>query len=162
MTGASGAGSPDFSDEEAVRALLGRESTTKHQIALRCPGGGPAVLQNQARDSAGHPFPTRYWLACRSLSRAVARLEADGGVRELEQRADLADALSASQRRHAELHDGHFITGSSDPARVKCLHAHLAFGLVQGGEVGEWIWRRSGVEWPRRCCVRDVIESADG
>jgi len=151
---------PGVSDEDAVRALLGRESTTNHRIAVRCPRGGPAVLENRSRDAAGRPFPTRHWLACRSLSRTVARLEADGGVRELEQCCDLAAALRSSQERHAELHDGHFIAGARDPRHVKCLHAHLAFALVEGGEVGDWIRRRASVEWPERCCVRDVLEAA--
>jgi hypothetical protein len=151
---------PGVSDEDAIRALLGRESTIDHRIALRCPRGGPAVLQNRSRDAAGRPFPTRYWLACRSLSRAVARLEAGGGVRELEQNGALADALRAAQERHAALHDGHLIAGAGDPGHVKCLHAHLAFGLVEGGEVGDWITRRAGAEWPARCCVYDVLEAA--
>ncbi len=162
MTEVSGAGLPGVSDEDAVRALLGRTSTTTHKVALRCPAGGPAVLENQPRDSAGHPFPTRYWLACRSLSRAVARLEAEGGVRELEQSPELADALGASQQSHADLHDGHFITGAADPAHVKCLHAHLAFGLIHGGEVADWIRERAHADWPKGCCVHDVIGTVDG
>jgi hypothetical protein len=157
MMEVSGAGLPGVSDEDAVRALLGRESTTHHRIVVRCPGGGPAVLENQSRDAAGRPFPTRYWLACRSLSRAVARLEAEGGVRALEQCSHLVAALSSAQKRHAELHDGHYIAGAGDPRHVKCLHAHLAFALVEGGDIGEWIRRRARAEWPERCCVHDVV-----
>jgi hypothetical protein len=154
---ASGAGLPGISDRRAVRALLGRESVSHHTVALRCPYGGPAVLENTPRDAEGRPFPTRYWLACRAVARAVARLEASGGVRELETSDALDDALADAQRRHAELHDGHYIAGVGDPRHVKCLHAHLAFGMVQGGIIGEWIWERAEAQWPERCCVEPLV-----
>ena len=158
MTAGSGTGLPGCSDADAVRALLGRRSLTRHTVALRCPSGGPAVLENRPRDAGGRPFPTRYWLACRALGRAVARLEAEGGVRALEQDAEAAPALAEAQRRHAALHDGHLIAGAGEPGHVKCLHAHLAFALVHGGGVGDWIRARARVEWPERCCVHDLLE----
>jgi len=161
MTAESSAGSPAVSDADAVRALLGRDSITHHGVAVRCPHGRPAVLQNDPVDSRGRPFPTRYWLACRALSRAVSRLEADGGVKELEQDSEMAGALADAHRRHAELHEGYRVAGSGDPEHVKCLHSHLAFALAEGGPIAEWIADRTDLSWPTRCCVDDMIAGGD-
>lgn len=157
---ASGAGSPRDSDDRAIAALLGREPFTSHRVAVRCPHGGPAVLENDPVDLRGRPFPTRYWLSCRALGEAVSRLEAAGGVKRLEAETDLREALLAANARHAELHDGRNVGGVRDPATVKCLHAHLAFGLATGGNpVTEWIMRESGAAWPETCCVPAAPEA---
>lgn len=161
MTAASSAGSPALSDHDAVRALLGRESITHHAVAVRCPHGRPAVLQNAPTDADGNPFPTRYWLACRALGRAVSRLEADGGVKALERDAEMSDAVADAHRRHAELHDGHRVAGSGDPRHVKCLHAHLAFALAEGGAIERWIGDRVAIDWPKTCCVDDILGGRD-
>jgi hypothetical protein len=145
------------SDAEAVAALLGRPSLTAWRVAVRCPHGGPAVLENDPVDLRGRPFPTRYWLACRALGDAVSRLEAAGGVKALEAREDLRGALADQHRRHAARHGGTNVAGTRDPARVKCLHAHLAAGLAMGGgPVTDWIMAESGAAWPARCCVEAV------
>ena len=142
-------------DQEAVSRLIGRRPFTVYSVAVRCPGGGPAVLSNEPVDQTGHPFPTRYWLACRRLRDAVSRLEADGGVRELESDARMHEAVLAANARHCALHAGHNIAGIADPRRVKCLHAHLAFSLAEGGNpVGEWIAQRTPISWPSHgCCA---------
>jgi hypothetical protein len=129
-------------------------------VAVRCPGGCPAVLANAPRDRAGRPFPTAYWLCCRALVEAVSRLEAAGGVGLLERDPDMAGPLAAAHDRHAARHDGHAVAGVSDRRRVKCLHAHLAFGLAEGGgPVADWIMARSGARWPDRCCVGEPLEA---
>lgn len=158
MTAASfPTGSPSPSDRSSAVALLGREPLTDFAVAVRCPHGGPAVLRNEPVDLRGRPFPTRFWLACRALSEAVSRLEAAGGVRALEADEAMRPALLAAQRRHAGLHAGHLIAGAGDPGHVKCLHAHLAFALAEGGgPVGDWILERAGAGWPERCCVEAV------
>jgi hypothetical protein len=156
---APSAGSPASSDRRAVRALIGREPFTGFRVAVRCPHGGPAVLENAPEDLRGRPFPTRNWLACRALAEAVSRLEAAGGVRELEADPAMAEHIDAAHRRHAALHAGYRVAGAGDPAHVKCLHAHLAFGLACGGSpVADWIMERAGAAWPERCCVADVLE----
>ena len=82
---ASGASSAASSaDAEAVRRLIGREPHPGFRVAVRCPFGTPAVIENAPHDERGYPFPTREWLTCRALAAAVSRLEADGGVRMLE------------------------------------------------------------------------------
>jgi len=151
----SGDSSPGSSaDADAVRRLIGRDPHAGFRVAVRCPHGGPAVIQNAPTNADGHPFPTRDWLACRALVTAVSRLEAEGGVRMLESDPEMADALAHAHERHAEVHAGHRVAGSGNPDHVKCLHAHLAFALAEGGTpVGDWILARSGAEWPATCCA---------
>lgn len=160
MTAAHSGGSPPSSDREAVAALIGREPFTRFSVAVRCPHGAPAVVRNEPLDLRGRPFPTRDWLACRTLGEAVSRLEAAGGVRMLEEDAGMAGPLAEAHRRHQELHAGHRVAGGGDPRHVKCLHAHLAFGLAEGGTpVSDWILERSGAGWPAVCCL-DRIAAA--
>lgn len=136
-----------------MRELLGREPFTDYRIAVRCPHGRPAVLRNAPTDLRGRPFPTRDWLLNPALCLAVSRLEAAGGVRRLEEDAEMAEHLAQAHRRHAALHGGFRVAASGDPAHVKCLHAHLAFALGQGGSpIGDWILARAGVDWPQGCC----------
>jgi hypothetical protein len=154
VTAARSAGSPPSSDRAAVAALIGREPLAGFEVAVRCPFGAPAVVRNLPRDDRGRPFPTRDWLTCRALVDAVSRLEAAGGVRMLESEGALREEVLAAHRRHQALHEGHRVAGSGDPRHVKCLHAHLAFAMDEGGSpVGEWIRERAEARWPARCCV---------
>ncbi len=153
-SGASSAGSS--TDADAVRRLIGRDAHAGFRVAVRCPFGVPAVVENSPRDERGYPFPTREWLTCRALATAVSRLEADGGVRLLEQDEEMAAPLAAAHARHQAVHEGHRVAGAGDPDHVKCLHAHLAFALAEGGNpVGDWIMARSGAAWPSACCIGD-------
>jgi len=145
---------PPSPDAAAVVALIGRPPHTRYRVAVRCPFGGPAVLENDPVDLRGNPFPTRYWLACRRLGEAVSRLESAGGVRRLESEPGMPDALREASARHRTLHAGHNVAGAGDPARAKCLHAHLAFGLATGGgPVPDWIAANAATAWPDRCCL---------
>ena len=154
----SGASSPASSaDADAVRRLIGRDPHAGFRVAVRCPFGAPAVIENAPRDEQGHPFPTREWLTCRALAGAVSRLEAEGGGRMLEQDDDMREPLAQAHARHQALHDGHRVAGAGDPDHVKCLHAHLAFALAEGGSpVGDWIMQRSGAGWPAACCAGEA------
>lgn len=72
----------------------------------------------------------------------------------LEDDPDMVEPLADAHTRHAALHAGYRIAGGGDPLRVKCLHAHLAFALAEGGSpVGNWILGRSGAQWPSTCCA---------
>ena len=144
---------PGPADVRAVEAMFGRSSIVDFRVAVRCPAGGPAVLEDRPRDRRGRPFPTRNWLACRALGDAVSRLEAADGVRALEDDPVMASALAGAQAEHARRHDGHLIAGAGDAAHVKCLHAHLAFALAcGGGPIADWIGDRADLAWPERCC----------
>jgi len=112
-------------------------------------------------DVEGRPFPTRHWLSCRALCAAVSRLEAAGGVRELEGDEEMRPAIAAAHAEHAALHGAYRVGGVGDDGRVKCLHAQLAFALATGGNpVGDWIERRLEFAWPDRCCVERLEAGA--
>ena len=66
-------------DRAIVERQLGREPRAFLRAVVRCPFGAPAVTLQAPYDSAGDPFPTTFYLTCRHLVAAVARLEAAGG-----------------------------------------------------------------------------------
>jgi len=147
---------PGRSDVDAVARLLGRAPRSRWTVAVRCPHGTPAVIENEASDRDGNPFPTRYWLVCRALSARVARLEADGGVKALESDPAGAAVLAQAHRRHRDL-TGTGVAGTIDPTRAKCLHAHLAFALVDDdAPMLGWIGARTDLAFPERCCLDDA------
>ncbi len=147
-------------DLEIVERQLGRVPRAFRRVALRCPFGAPAVVEQEPYDEDGNPFPTQFWLTCRHLVAAIARIEADGGV-ERWTRAVAADpALAASlERGHAaqralrpELPAG--IGGATRLGSLKCLHAHVAFALARPGyQLGEQVLAEVESLWPEgRCC----------
>jgi hypothetical protein len=162
-------------DRAVVERQLGREPRAFLRVAVRCPFGAPAVTLQSPYDSGGDPFPTTFYLTCRYLVAAVARLEAAGGIERWSELAETDEELSASlaaatedQRalRHdlagdrvgkengASLDLG--IGGTARPERLKCLHAHVAFALARPGyELGERIRSEVEPEWPERCCTLD-------
>lgn len=159
-------------DRAAVARQLGRRPRAFLRVAVRCPWGLPAVTEEDPYDDAGVPFPTTYYLTCRHLVAAVSRLEATGGV-ERWSAAVAADEVLASALRRATLEqqsirrvlaagrtgtDGGAslrsgIGGSSNPARLKCLHAHVAFALARPGYlVGEAVLAEVPERWPADGC----------
>jgi hypothetical protein len=132
----------------------------------------PAVTEQAPYDREGAPFPTSYYLTCRHLVAAIARLEAAGGVerwsRAVENDHALAESLARAtdeQRRvrhelaaGMQLSDGGAsldlgIGGSRSPGHLKCLHAHVAFALARPGYVlGEAILAEAEDPWPPACC----------
>ena len=119
-------------------------------VLARCASGHPLVIRNRPVDAGGHPFPTLYWLTCPETVRAIARLESDGWIKRLDERAELdPDARAALRRAHDEyakergrLESGAEAWGGVGGAArgVKCLHAHYAY-LVAGGPdpIGRWV-----------------------
>jgi uncharacterized protein len=160
-------------DRALVERQLGRPPRAFRRVVARCPFGAPAVTEQWPYDDAGDPFPTTYYLTCRYVVAAVARLEAAGGVEgwseQVEQDPGLAAAVAAAtaeQRsvRH-ELARGRSgsdggasldlgIGGSANPGRLKCLHAHVAYALARPGyELGDRILADLEPLWPDRCCT---------
>jgi len=147
-------------DLSTVEQQLGRAPRAFRRIALRCPHGAPAVIEQEPFALDGSPFPTQFWLSCRHLAARLARIEAGGGVERWTRAAAADDALGASlARAHAEqralrpeLPLG--IAGSSGGG-LKCLHAHAAFALARPGyELGERILAEAAPFWPAEsCCV---------
>ena len=147
-------------DRAIVERQLGRPPRAFRRVVVRCPFGRPAVTEQAAFDESGAPFPTSYWLTCRHLVAAIARLEAQGGVERWSRAANEDDALRDSLRRgheeqrrlRPELPGG--IAGQTRAGGLKCLHAHAAFALARPGyELGERILAEVEPLWPERCCT---------
>jgi hypothetical protein len=163
-------------DRSDVARQIGREPRAFRRVVVRCPFGRPAVTEQSPYDPHGEPFPTTYYVTCRSLVAAISRLEAAGGVERWSAaaRADpvLADSLAAAHEQartiRRALADGE--TGRDGGASLdlgvggagrssgslKCLHAHAGFGLAQPGyELGRRIVAELEPLWPDRCCLAD-------
>jgi uncharacterized protein len=146
-------------DRAIIERQLGRPPRAFRRVVVRCPFGRPAVTEQAPFDESGEPFPTTYWLTCRHLGAAIARLEANGGVERWGRLAQEDPRLRASlergheeQRRlRPELPGG--IGGQTRTGGLKCLHAHAAFALARPGyELGERILAEVEPLWPSRCC----------
>jgi hypothetical protein len=148
-------------DRALVERQLGRPPRAFRRVAVRCPFGRPAVVEQEPFADDGEPFPTTYWLTCRHLVGKLARVEAAGGVERWSRAAREDPELAASaesghelQRRlRPELPGG--IGGQTRTGGLKCLHAHAAFALAQPGYVlGERILVEVEPLWPsRECCT---------
>ena len=131
---------------------LGRPVRAFRRVVVRCPFGLPAITEQDPYASDGSPFPTTYYLTCPHAVAAVARLEAAGGVErwtaaatvDPELRASVEAATHEQREVRQALAEGHVgrdggaslelgIGGSSNPVRLKCLHAHVAFALAKPG-----------------------------
>jgi hypothetical protein len=85
-------------DERALVAQqLGRPPRAFRRVARRCPFGRPAVTEQAPFDDDGAPFPTTYYLTCRHLVAALARVEAAGGVERWSAETQRDPALAASR-----------------------------------------------------------------
>jgi uncharacterized protein len=159
-------------DRAVVERQLGRPPRAFRRVVARCPFGSPAVTEQEPYDGDGAPFPTTYYLTCRHLVSAVARIEAAGGVdrwsRAVADDASLAESLrrgNEEQRRvrhelaaGVEPVDGGAsldlgIGGSRSSGSLKCLHAHVAFALARPGyDLGERILDEVVEPWPATAC----------
>jgi hypothetical protein len=149
-------------DEAVVARQLGRPPRAFRRVVVRCPYGRPAVTEQAPFDEAGEPFPTTFYVTCRYLVAAIARLEAAGGVerwsersrREPRLRASLGRANEEQRRLRPELSGG--IGGSTRPGSLKCLHAHAAFALARPGyALGDEILAELDALWPYSGCCTD-------
>ncbi len=140
-------------------------------MAVRCPYGRPAVVEQPAYLPDGAPFPTTYYLTCPHAVARIDALETAGGVDRYE-RLVAADAAAAASYRAgaarqrdlrrpaarmadagASLELG--IAGTSRPGAIKCLHAHAAFALAQPGyALGRRILAEAAPLYPAgECCT---------
>jgi len=163
-------------DRAVIARQLGRSPRAFRRVVARCPFGLPAVTEQDPYDHDGAPFPTTYYLTCRHLVSAIARVEAAGGVERWSRAASEDPVLAASlvqateeQRRvRLELAEGMEpadggalldlgIGGSRSPGHLKCLHAHVAFALARPGyALGERILAEVEEPWPVSSCCSDV------
>ena len=159
-----------------VAQQIGRAPRSYRGIAARCPYGRPAVSEQAPYDADGRPFPTTYWLTCPHLVAAVSRIEAAGGVERWSARVEAEPVLRASldeatERQRAlrerlasgetgsdegaSLQTG--LGGAARPERLKCLHAHVAWALVDRDyALGEAILDEISDPWPEHeCCTAE-------
>ena len=168
-------------DRAVVAAQLGRPPRAFRRVAVRCAYGLPAVTEQSPYDADGSPFPTTYYLTCRYLVAALARIEAAGGVerwsREAAEDEALADSLSDATEEQRTVRrelaagmrgeDGGAsldlgIGGSRAPANLKCLHAHAAFALARPGyALGERIAAEVEPLWPSGGCCSEGLLGSD-
>src|SRR2546423_12690561 len=126
-------------DRAVVARQLGRAPRAFRRVVVRCPFGRPAVTEQAPFDEDGRPFPTTYWLTCRHLVAAVARLEGAGGVERWSAAARADPALRESVHRandeqrglRPELPGG--IGGATRTGSLKCLHAPAALAPPRPG-----------------------------
>jgi hypothetical protein len=99
----------------------------------RCGWGAPQVLACAA-EKKSLPFPTTYWLSCPFLARVAARLEAENGVRSME---NLLESRAAEWGRFnllfARLRLSIMRTGRKNFAR---RYARRRFDALRRGGVG--------------------------
>jgi hypothetical protein len=133
-------------DLDAVARQLGRAPRGILAVAYRCPSGHPAVVQTAPRLPDGTPFPTLYYLTCPRLSSRIGTLEAEGRMKEMQDRLavdpDLADAYRRAHEQYLAERDAieplsthPDVTAGGMPDRVKCLHVHVAHALAAGSGV---------------------------
>ena len=157
-------------DAATIEAQLGRSPRGAARVAVRCPYGRPAVVEQDSYLAGGEPFPTTYYLTCPHAVSQIDRLEAEGGVDRYERLLDedavlRASYVAASQRQRAlrrpaaEMADGGAslrlgIAGVGRDGAVKCLHAHAAFALAEPGyALGMRVLAEAGPMFPDdRCC----------
>ena len=146
-------------DLERLELQLGRAPYPPLRIVCRCSAGWPVVVEQPPVTPDGTPFPTAFWLCCPGLVRAVSTLEAAGGVRVLEERIAtdplLAAGFDQAMARHRALRPdaGLGIGGVRADRRVKCLHAHVAFGIaVPSYAIGSELLQAAGAV-PVPCCM---------
>ena len=131
-------------DLAVVTAQLGREPRGVVGVAARCVCGRPTVVRTAPRLPDGTPFPTTFYLTHPVAVAVVSTLEAQGLMRELNERLAADPELAAAHRRahedylarRAELGDDVAeiagISAGGMPDRVKCLHVLVGHSLAVG------------------------------
>jgi hypothetical protein len=97
-------------------------------------------------------MPTRFWITCRSLDAAIARVEATGGVRQAQEEVGEA-RIEEIHQKHTARHGGR-VAGVRDGGYVKCLHAFTALHLAGDikNPVAEWTLDRLEKPYPDAAC----------
>jgi uncharacterized protein len=134
-------------DLAVIERQLGRPPRGLRAVAVRCPYGAPAVVEQAGYLTDGEPFPTTYYLTCPSAVAAISAIEDGGGVDRYERLVAAGGEANASYRwgarrqrdlrrpaavmldHGASLELG--IGGTQRDGAVKCLHAHAAFALAE-------------------------------
>jgi hypothetical protein len=130
-------------DIDAMCAQLGREVRGVVEVAHRCKCGNPDVVKTLPRLENGTPFPTTYYVTCPRLTSRIGTLEADGVMKQLEEKLNADPEL---QQKYQKAHDSYLqdrdllgevpeikdISAGGMPTRVKCLHVLVGHSLAKG------------------------------
>lgn len=158
-----------MNDPRTVEVQIGRPLRAASVVVVRCHLDLPVVVSVPPLLDDGTPFPTRYWLTCPLAVTRIGRLEASGGVKRMEAKADadpdFGRALEEAHARYAAERDRLLPSGASPRPEggvggsrrgVKCLHAHYA-DTAAGNDnpVGELV---AGWIDPLDCVVPCVID----
>jgi len=147
-------------DIDIITSQLGRTPSGISAIAHYSPNRVPQVLEMETW-VFNQPFPTLYWLSSKAIDKALAKIESQGVVKELEQRikddAALREAHHNSHRdyiarRWAAMSDEHKaiieekdfkplfeelgIGGIKNWDQVRCLHMQYAHHLAGDNVIG--------------------------
>ncbi len=166
-----------MSDRSTVEAQIERPLRADSTVVARCHLGLPVAAEVPPLLDDGTPFPTRYWLTCPLAVTRIGRLEAGGGVKRMEAKAEADPEFRArldeahrtyARRRDALIPDGTDPRPSggvggvrlgTDTPRVKCLHAHYAHHVAAESRsinpVGELV---AGWIEPLDCEIPCVVE----
>jgi hypothetical protein len=97
-------------------------------------------------------MPTRFWITCPSLDRAIAHLESAGGVRAAAEEV----GEGTVEKIHGEhlAHYGSRVAGVRGGGYVKCLHAFTALHLSGAipNSIAEWSLERLVKPYPQDAC----------
>ncbi len=162
-----------MNDRDVMAVQIGRPLRSPGEVVVRCHLDLPVVSKVPPFLDDGTPFPTTYWLSCPLAVRRIGRIEATGGVAEMEDRAasdlEFGKRLASAHARYGAERDamggavdGPRPTGGVGGARrgVKCLHAHYADSASgHDNPVGEETARR--IE-PLNCTEPCVAETPTG
>lgn len=130
-------------DIQAMCAQLGREVRGVVEVAHRCKCGNPDVVKTFPRLENGTPFPTTYYVTCPRLTSRIGTLEADGVMKQLEEKlasdAELQAQYLLAHKSYLEDREAlgqvpeiANISAGGMPTRVKCLHVLVGHSLAKG------------------------------
>jgi hypothetical protein len=134
-------------DHRTVARQLGREPRP-FRVAARCPFGLPSVIENEQTRN----MPTRFWITCSSLDKAIARVESAGGVRAAEREVG-EGTVEEIHADHLARYGTH-VAGVREGGHVKCLHAFTAIHLSGAipNPVAGWTLERLRNPYPKDAC----------
>ena len=156
-------------NRKIVTEQLGKRPRELVDIPTRCRYGFPVVLTTKPLIRDGDDFevfPTLYWLSCPKRVEEVARIEASGYVRKLEEEVASNEKLKKKYRQAEDrylkdqrslltekdlefMNEKHLtdaltrgIGGIESDKHLKCLHLHLAHELAGENVLGKIIQDR--------------------
>ncbi len=115
---------------------------------------GAIVIMNYPLLNNGSPMPTLFWLIGKQEVKSVSRIEAQYGLKAIEQMFE-AGKIREIHRKYFAMRDALMPVGyggvgptggvGGTARGLKCLHAHLAnFMATRDDDVGKWVFNICG------------------